>query len=193
MTTTEIPWEPPLAASEAEQLIGCLDRLRATFRYKADGLDSAGLGARLPTSALTLGGLLKHLAAMEDYTTTHKLAGTPLGAPWDGFGWDGSTDWDLESASEDTPEQLYDLYDSAVDRSRARIASALAGAGPDQSIHASDERGHANLRRLVLDLIEEYGRHTGHADLIRESVDGRVGEDPPADWRPVSGHFRFHA
>jgi len=42
----------------------------------------------------------------------------------------------------------------------------------------------ASLRRLVCDLIEEYGRHTGHADLIREAVDGRVGEDPPQDWRP---------
>jgi hypothetical protein len=43
------------------------------------------------------------------------------------------------------------------------------------------------LRRLLCDLIEEYGRHTGHADLLREAVDGRVGEDPPDGWRPVSG------
>ena len=41
-----------------------------------------------------------------------------------------------------------------------------------------------SLRRLVCDLIEEYGRHTGHADLIREAVDGLVGEDPPARWHP---------
>jgi len=43
---------------------------------------------------------------------------------------------------------------------------------------------------LVCDLIEEYGMHTGHADLIREAVDGRVGEDPPAGWRPKAGHYR---
>ena len=49
--------------------------------------------------------------------------------------------------------------------------------------------GGASLRRLVCDLIEEYGRHTGHADLLREAVDGRVGEDPPAGWRPRSGHY----
>ena len=42
----------------------------------------------------------------------------------------------------------------------------------------------ARLRRLLLDLLEEYGRHTGHADLLREAVDGRVGEDPPGDWGP---------
>ncbi len=49
--------------------------------------------------------------------------------------------------------------------------------------------GHAGLRRLVLDLVEEYGRHTGQADLLREAVDGRVGEDPPGGWRPVSGRY----
>ena len=43
-----------------------------------------------------------------------------------------------------------------------------------------------SLRRIVCDLVEEYGRHTGQADLIREAVDGRVGEDPPPGWRP--GH-----
>ena len=55
---------------------------------------------------------------------------------------------------------------------------------------AGPDGRHASLRRLVCDLIEEYGRHTGHADLIREAVDGRVGEDPPAGWRPKAGHYR---
>ena len=55
---------------------------------------------------------------------------------------------------------------------------------------ASPDGRHASLRRLVCVLIEEYGRHTGHADLIRETVDGRVGEDPPAGWRPKAGHYR---
>ena len=45
-----------------------------------------------------------------------------------------------------------------------------------------DDGQHASLRRLVFDLVEEYGRHTGHADLLREAVDGVVGEDPPAGW-----------
>ncbi|HUC21458.1 MAG TPA: DUF664 domain-containing protein, partial [Streptosporangiaceae bacterium] len=62
----------------------------------------------------------------------------------------------------------------------------------DQSVHWADPDGrHASLRRLVCDLIEEYGRHTGHADLIREAVDGRVGEDPPAGWRPKAGRYRL--
>ena len=54
------PWEPPFAGTEAEHLVGALDRLRATFRWKADGLDAAGLRARVGACSLTLGGLLEH-------------------------------------------------------------------------------------------------------------------------------------
>lgn len=181
------PWEPPVAGSEAEHLVGALDRQRWTFRFKADGLDKAGLNTSVGASTLTLAGLLKHLAAMEDYTFTVKLTGEPLGEPWAGFGWDGSNDWEFTSAADDTPEALYALYDGAVERSRARLAKVLANAGPEQLIHASWPDGRkASLRRLLCDFLEEYARHTGHADLIREAVDGRTGEDPPAGWRPAS-------
>ncbi|HWM74221.1 MAG TPA: DUF664 domain-containing protein [Nocardioides sp.] len=187
MSIDELPWEPPLAGTEVEHLVGALERLRATFRWKVDGLDATGLGTRLGPSALTLGGLLKHLAAQEDFTFTTKLSGTPMGAPWDATGWDGDDDWELESAADDPPDALYALWDGAVARSRARLATALDDGGLDRPVHASSPDGrHASLRRLVCDLIEEYGRHTGHADLIRESVDGRVGEDPDSDWRPPS-------
>lgn len=184
-TTTPYPSQPPLAGTEAEQLLGALDRLRATFRWKADGLDGSGLRTRIGPSTLTLGGLLKHLAAVEDHHWTEKLSGEPMAGPWHDWGWDGSDDWDFESAAQDSPEQLYALYDGAVARARSRIAAALAVGDLDQPVHASDEEGnHASLRRLVCDLLEEYGRHSGHADLLREAVDGLVGEDPPEDWRP---------
>jgi hypothetical protein len=186
MTDSDYPWEPPLAGTEVEHLVGALDRLRATFRWKADDLDAAGLQTRVGASALTLGGLLKHLAAVEDYTLTAKLSGAPIGGPWDALGWDGSNDWEFGSAAGDTPDQLYALWDGAVERSRARLDAALADGGLDQLVHVSWPDGrHASLRRLVCDLLEEYGRHTGHADLLREAVDGRVGEDPPAGWRPT--------
>lgn len=185
MSESECPWEPPAAGSEVEHLAGALDRLRYTFRWKADGLDAAGLQARLAGSSLTLGGLLKHLAAVEDYTSTTKLTGEPVGAPWDRTGWDGSNDWEFASAADDQPEQLYALWDGAVGRSRARLGAVLVTGDAEQLVHASWPDGrHASLRRLLCDLIEEYGRHTGHADLLREAVDGRVGEDPPAEWRP---------
>jgi hypothetical protein len=187
MTNSDRPWEPPLAGTELEHLTGALDRLRATFRWKADGLDAAGLQARIGASSLTLGGLLKHLAVAEDYIFTTKLSGDPIGPPWDDNGWADNDDWEFASAADDSPEQLYALWDGAVERSRARLDRALADGGLDRLVHASDGDGHhASLRRLVCDLIEEYGRHTGHADLLREAVDGRVGEDPPDGWRAVS-------
>ena len=192
MSTNDTPWEPPLAGTEVGHLLGALDRLRATFRWKADALDAAALNATIAASALTIGGLLKHLAAVEDFTMTRKLRGEDMGEPWTSFGYDGSNDWEFSSAAQDSPEELYALYDGAVERTRSRIMDALASGGLDQPAHAaSDEGEHASLRRLLFDLVEEYGRHTGHADLIREAIDGRVGEDPPPGWRPVSGQFTF--
>jgi Protein of unknown function (DUF664) len=191
MTSSDIPWEPPLAGTEAEQLTGALNRLRTTFRWKADDLDAAGLQTRIAASSLTLAGLLKHLAVNEDYMFTTKLRGEPLSAPWDPTAWDSDDDWEFTSAADDTPEQLYALWDGAVERSRAGLDAALADGGLGQLVHTSGPDGQrASLRRVVCDLIEEYGRHTGHADLLREAVDGLTGEDPPAGWHPQSGRSR---
>ncbi|MGH3167883.1 MAG: DUF664 domain-containing protein [Trebonia sp.] len=192
MSNSDYPWDPPIAGTEIEHITGMLDRLRTIFRYKTDGLDAKGLQVRVGASALTLGGLLKHLAACEDYYFTVKLTGEPVGAPWDATGWDGSNDWEFKSAADDSPEYLYDLWDGAVERSHARLRAVLANGGLDQSVHASMPDGrHASLRRLLCDMVEEYGRHAGHADLLREAVDGRVGEDPPSGWRPVNGQVPF--
>ncbi len=119
------------------------------------------------------------------------MSGEPLGTHWDELGYDGSdADWEFTSAAQDKPELLYDIYDAAVRRSRERMSAALARGDLGQQVHAKFADGtHANLRRLVCDLLEEYGRHTGHADLLREAADGRVGEDPPPGWRSVSGNY----
>lgn len=186
----ETPWEPPIAGTEAEHVLGALDRLRWTFRYKADGLDTAGLGHRVGPSTLTLGRLLKHLAVVEDHTFFVKMSGEPMPSVWDDNGWDEDDDWDLTSADGDDPPTLYRLWDEAVARSRERVAARLADGGLDQEVHVSADGRHASLRRLLLDLVEEYGRHTGHADLLREAVDGRTGEDPPTGWRPVGSATR---
>ena len=185
MTDGETPWEPPVAGTEVEHLVGALERLRTTFRWKADDLDADGLGTRIGASALTIGGLLKHLAWAEDLMFTRKLTGEPLGPLWEDA---TEEDWEFISAAGDSPETLYGLWDGAVERSRARLGAALVKGGLDQPVHLTWPDGrHASLRRLVCDLIEEYGRHTGHADLLREAVDGRVGEDPPRGWKAKSG------
>jgi len=67
-----------------------------------------------------------------------------------------------------------------VARSRSLVAEALAEGGLGQLARWASPHGESpSLRRILIDLIEEYARHTGHADLIRESVDGLTGEDPP--------------
>jgi uncharacterized damage-inducible protein DinB len=187
---TDTPWEPPLAGTEIEHLVGALDRLRTTFRWKVDDLDADGLRTRIGASSLTLGGLLKHMAINEDYVFTRKLSGEPVGEPWQSL-WEGTDDWEFTSAADDTPEQLYAFWEDAVERSRVRLDTALEQGGLDQLVHVSSARGeHASLRRLLCDLIEEYGRHTGHADLLREAIDGQVGEDPPPGWRRLSNRQR---
>lgn len=189
---TDTPWEPPWAGTEFDAVTGALERMRATFRFKADDLDVEGLATRVGSSRLTLGGLLKHLAANEDHNFSVKLSGAPMHAVWDDNGWDDSDDWEFESAAQDPPERLYAIYDAAVARSRASLAAFVGEGGLDQPAHVSDREGnHANVRRLLLDMIEEYGRHTGQADLLREAVDGRVGEDPPPGWQPVSGAWTW--
>ena len=102
MTDSDRPWEPPLAGTELEHLTGALDRLRTTFRWKADDLDATGLQTRIGASSLTIGGLLKHLAAVEDYIFTTKLSGEKLGAPWEANGWDSDDDWEFASADDDS-------------------------------------------------------------------------------------------
>lgn len=180
----DLPWEPPLAGTELEHLLGMLDRLRWTFRWKASGLDADGLNKRLGPSALTLGGLLQHLAGVEALHFTWEAYHADPGEPWRSADWDGDPDWTFTTAADRTPEELYRLYDDSVAAARERLTAAIADGGIDQPTKAGAEDTPASLRRLVCDLIEEYGRHTGHADLLRENVDGLVGEDPPAGWRP---------
>jgi hypothetical protein len=186
------PWEPPLAGSDETQLIGALERLRTVFRWKADELDATGFGQRIGKSSLTLGALLKHLALVEEFYFGVEYDGTPLGEPWSGVDFDADPEWEFRTAADDPPAALYALWDDAVERSRLRLTAALARPGGLDQPAALQQHGvHASLRRLLTDLVEEYGRHTGHADLLREAVDGRTGEDPPDGWRPQSGRYRL--
>src|ERR671927_642959 len=96
-------WEPPVAADEDATLLGFLERQRATFAWKSADLDAAGLQAALGPSAMTLGGMLKHLARFEDDMSTEWLHGQRQLPPWNAVDWDADPDWDLNSASEDSP------------------------------------------------------------------------------------------
>jgi hypothetical protein len=174
----ELPPRPfPAAPDEVEALLGALHRNRRTFAWKTGGLDADAMHRTLGPSSVTLGGLMKHLALVEDHYFTHQLMGRDYPAVWAPMGED--PDWDWHSAASDSPAQLRDLWLEAVARSEAATDEALADGGLDRLLAESDWPELPNLRRVLVDLIEEYARHTGHADLIRESIDGLVGEDAP--------------
>ena len=172
--------EPPVAGNEVDTLLGSLERQRRTFAWKCGNLDAAGLRATHAPSTMTLGGLLKHLALVEDHYFSVKLYGREQCPPFDKAPWDDDPDWEWHSAASDSPEELMTLWQETVTRSRVLTAEALADGGLDRPAGFTWPDGQTpNLRRLLIDIIEEYARHTGHADLLREAVDGVVGEDPP--------------
>ena len=177
--------EPPVAGDEIATLLGSLDRQRATFAWKCSGLNAAGMRATVGASSITLGGLLKHLALVEVDYFAGRLHGRELGPPWDDVDWSDDRDWEWHSAAADSPEDLLALWQTAVADSRVLVAEALAEGGLDRlAVRAWPDGRSPSLRRTLVDLIEEYARHVGHADLIRESVDGLTGEDPPPTRRP---------
>jgi hypothetical protein len=169
--------EPPIAADEAESITGYLEYQRATFAWKTQGLDAAGLQATVGVSTMTLGGMIKHLALVEDSWFCYRLQGRDYQPRWAAVDWDADPDWDWHSAVDDAPEELRAIWDDAVNRSRESVAEALSHGGLDQvSIRVFDDGRAPSLRWILLHMIEEYARHNGHADLIRESVDGQTGE-----------------
>jgi hypothetical protein len=172
--------EPSMTAGEVEMLLFALDRSRAQLAWKCGGLDAAGLRKPHPPSAMTLGGLLKHLALVEDRYTAVDLTGQPIGPPWDAVDFEADPDGEWRTAADDSSEELYALWRGAVEHSRAAWARMLADGGLDQPSKFTTQSGESpNLRRILVDLHDEYARHVGHADLLREAVDGLVGEDPP--------------
>ncbi|MFF7648707.1 DinB family protein [Streptomyces sp. NPDC007983] len=169
--------EAPLASDEITTLLGFLDYQRATLAWKCAGLDEAGLNATVGASSMTLGGMLKHLAFVEDLWCSRHLHGRDFEPPWDAVDWKADPEWEWHSAAEDTPEQLRTMWQDAVARSRSLITEALADGGLDRPARRSWPDGRIpTLRWILFHLIEEYARHNGHADLLRESVDGLTGE-----------------
>jgi uncharacterized damage-inducible protein DinB len=169
--------EPPLAADEIDTLLGYLDYQRATLAWKCGGLDATGLRATVGASSMTLGGMLKHLAYVEDNWFSRWLHGRDRQAPWDAVDWRADPDWDWNSAAEDSPEQLFALWQDTLARSRFLVGEALADGGLDRLAQRTWPDGRSpSLRWILVHMIEEYARHNGHADLLRESVDGLTGE-----------------
>lgn len=177
MTNADGRSRPPTAGTEAETLVGYLRYHRQTLRLKSGGLSSAQLRQRLEPSTMTLAGMVKHLAFVEDYWLSAVLLGDELPEPWASADWDADVDWDWTSAAEDSAEQLSTLFETTVRRSDSVLEAALASGGLDRwAVKTGKEDKPYSLRWILVHLIEEYARHNGHADLIRESIDGQTGD-----------------
>jgi hypothetical protein len=169
--------QPPWSDDEPATLLGFLEFQRATFAWKTDGLDGDGLAATVGPSPMTLGGMLAHLSLVEDSWFTEWLLGRELPAPWTGIDWDTDPDADWRLVGSLGPDGPRALWAGSVERSRAAVAAVLDGGGLDTLALRSDADGASpSLRWILVHMIEEYARHNGHADLLRESVDGRTGE-----------------
>jgi uncharacterized damage-inducible protein DinB len=182
--TEPAPQHPPSSVpAEAELLQSVLDRNRRAFAWKTSGLDEKGLRATTAASSMTLGGLVKHVALVEADWLAVKLAGQEYGSPWDAVDFDADPDWEWRTGALDSPDEIFAIWRAAVERSREVVAKVIKERGLDGPASFTWPNGRTpTVRAMLLDMIEEYARHTGHADILREAVDGRVGESAPEDF-----------
>src|SRR5690348_8164629 len=165
--------DPPLVGDERATLAGFLDYQRATLEWKCSGLDPEQLARRaMPPSTLSLLGLVRHMAEVE-------------WSWFDRFSMDGwrrdphfftpdEPDRDFDGAVADPAAvgEAFELWQRACDESRAVVAGTDLGA---TFTHARWNE-QISLRWVLTHMIEEYARHNGHADLLREAIDGATGE-----------------
>jgi hypothetical protein len=157
-------------AAEAEMLTNVLDWYRAAVERKV--ADVGPLVARTSPvrSGTTIAGLVKHLALVEDSWFTDRFAGGPEPEPWASAPWDDDPDWEFHTAIDEPLADGIALYRAACARSRE------AAAGHTLDDLAVRGRSPFTLRYATVHLIEETARHLGHIDLLREYLDGTVGE-----------------
>ncbi|MFS3129268.1 DinB family protein [Nocardioides sp. Bht2] len=159
------PASPP--RGEVDTLLDYLEAYRTTLRLKCDGLDPEELARRsVPPSTLSLLGLVRHMARVEHHWFHRVIAGNldePRLHPHD----HGFEEFAADQASVD---DAFSSLAYQVERSR----KVLATTSLDTLITVHDEQ--IEVRDVVVHMIEEYARHCGHADLLRECIDGRTGQ-----------------
>lgn len=162
------------AADEPTTLVEMLDYYRAILARKASGLNAEQLDVSLGPSDLTIGGLIYHMALVEDAWFYERFQGNEPPEPWAGADWDADADWEFTNAHLVAPDALLAQLHASIERSRAAYARADS---LDQILaKVRDDGEQINLRWVMVHMIEEYARHCGHADLIRQSIDGVVDD-----------------
>jgi len=164
--------EPPCAGGELATLLGFLDYQRATLEWKTRGLDDAQLRRPLAPSTMTLAGLLEHLARVEDGWFAHTVAERGMPEPW------ASHDhhWPWSDALTRSGAELRALWASRVAASNVLVGRLITADADALDRTHPRGTGAVSLRWVLVHMIEEYARHNGHADLLREAIDGATGE-----------------
>jgi uncharacterized damage-inducible protein DinB len=171
--------DPPGIAGEYDTVVGYIDFLRQSLAWKIRGLGIDQLRRTLPPSTMTLGGMLAHLAYVEDFWFSRVVGGT-WPEPWASTDWAADQDWDWHLVGTSGADDLWGLWEASVARSRAVLRAQLEAHGAEAALATAyrpwsgDDT--VSLRWILVHMVEEYGRHVGHADLLRESIDGQTGE-----------------
>lgn len=163
--------EPPHEADERATLTGFLEFQRETLAWKCSGLSAEQLRHRpVPPSDLSLIGLIRHLTDVEQAWFRSVLGGADVEPLY--WGEDISQDTDFAVEGTD-PDEAFRLWHEACDRSREIVAAAESF--DVTGLHRRSGSVYS-LRWILTHMIEEYARHNGHADLLRERIDGATGE-----------------
>jgi uncharacterized damage-inducible protein DinB len=162
--------DPPLVAQEREMLDAWLDFHRATLAVKCEGLTDDQLRARaVPPSSLSLLGLVRHMGEVERSWFRRVLGGEQ--APPHYYS-DENPDGDFDDVAGAGVAEAFGYWRDECAHARERVAAA-----PSLDVTGTGRRGETySLRWIMVHMIEEYARHNGHADLLRERIDGTVGD-----------------
>jgi uncharacterized damage-inducible protein DinB len=161
--------DPPFEAGERKLLDAFLDYHRATLAIKCDGLDDAQLRTRsAPPSSLSLLGLVRHMADVERGWFRRVLGGEE--AP-PHFWSEDDQDGDFDNVDEADVAEAFATWRAECEHARQLVAAA-----PSLEVTGLRRGEAVPLRWILVHMIEEYARHNGHADLLRERIDGAVGE-----------------
>jgi uncharacterized damage-inducible protein DinB len=170
MASEIIRAEPAPLSGERTSLDEWLDYHRATLLQKCEGLSSVQLAqASVPPSTLTLYGLLQHMLLVEWWWFERIFADGPQPEPFDTA---DDPDYEFNHLVPEDFESQRERFVEQCERSRAIVAAADDLDAPSKS----SERETRNLRWIMVHMIEEYARHNGHADLLREAIDGTTGD-----------------
>lgn len=144
-----------------------MDYHRATLLNKIDGVSDADLRRPMVPSGTTLLGLVKHLAYVERWWFRRVFLDTDQSFPWT----DADPDADFRIEADEKTEDIVRLYEAECEESRSVVRNASL-----EDMAKFEPRSDCSLRWILTHMIEETARHNGHADILREQIDGSTGE-----------------